>query len=156
MRKLAEVEHAKALMLEAEHWSVMKWLTEKKKVRKAADKANAALDVLEAEVKALWSAPLKAAYEELKSHSKGASRRDQADPPAGDPQIRSIAKRVKEADEEAYRVHMDAENIFDEAERKLSSSLAREGTRQAIKAWELHEKAIHRAESAMENVKASK
>jgi isopropylmalate/homocitrate/citramalate synthase len=154
MRKLAEVEYAKALMLEAEHWSVMKWLTEKKKVRKAADKANAALDVLEAEVKASWSAVLKAAYDELAPQSKG-SRRNPSDG-SRDSSLKIIAKHVKDADEEAYRVHMDAENIFDEAERKLSSTLARAGTRRAIESWELHESAIHKAETAMEKLKSAK
>ena len=51
MRKLTEVEEAKALMTEAVEWSVMKWLREKKRVRKAADKANDALDALEQEIK---------------------------------------------------------------------------------------------------------
>lgn len=55
MRKLTEVEDAKALMTEAVEWSVMKWLREKKRVRKAADKANAALDALEQEIKRSWN-----------------------------------------------------------------------------------------------------
>jgi hypothetical protein len=42
---------------------------------------------------------------------------------------------------------MDAEETFDEAERQLSTSLAREGCRKAIQSWELHEKAIRRAEA---------
>ena len=41
MRKLAEVEDAKALMTEPMGWSVVKWLSQKKRVRKAADLANA-------------------------------------------------------------------------------------------------------------------
>ena len=47
MHKLPEVEEAKALMNEATEWSVMKWLREKKRVRKVADQANAALDKLD-------------------------------------------------------------------------------------------------------------
>jgi hypothetical protein len=43
MRKLAEVDEAKALMTEGLNWSVMKWLREKKRVRRTADKANDAL-----------------------------------------------------------------------------------------------------------------
>jgi hypothetical protein len=46
MEKLKEVETARALMTEAVSWSVMKWLREKKRVRKAADQANAVLDQL--------------------------------------------------------------------------------------------------------------
>jgi hypothetical protein len=57
-----------------------------------------------------------------------------------------FVRRVKEADDEAYRAHIEAERTFDEAERLLSTSLAREGCRKAILSWELHEKAIHRAE----------
>ena len=49
MMNLKEVENAKALMREAVNWSVMKWLAEKKKVRKAADVANALLDALDKE-----------------------------------------------------------------------------------------------------------
>ena len=40
MKKFDEVEQAKALMTEGLSWSVMKWIAEKKRVRKAADKAN--------------------------------------------------------------------------------------------------------------------
>jgi hypothetical protein len=42
---------------------------------------------------------------------------------------------------------MDAEHTFDEAERLLSTSLAREGCQKAIRSWDLHEKAIRRAEA---------
>lgn len=139
MRKLAEVEEAKALMTEAADWSVMKWLREKKRVRKTADRANDALDALNKEVKDTWSNELKAAYDQLRS-KQGA--------PAGDPQIASFVKAVKQADDEAYRAHMDAEDTFDEAERQLSAAMAREGCRKAIHSWELHEKAIRKAEGA--------
>ena len=60
-----------------------------------------------------------------------------------------IAKKVKEADDEAYRARQDAENTFDEAERQMSTSLAREGCRKAIHGWELHEKAIQKAEAVI-------
>ncbi len=139
MRKLAEVEEAKALMTEAADWSVMKWLREKKRVRKAADRANDALDALDKETKAGWSPELKAAYEQLRSKQGGA---------AGDPQIISFVKSVKQADEEAYCAHMEAEDTFDEAEKQLSAAMAREGCRKAIRSWELHEKAIRKAEGA--------
>jgi hypothetical protein len=135
MRKLLEVEEAKALMTEAADWSVMKWLREKKRVRKTADKANDALDALNEEVKAGWKEELKAAYK--KQDSSG-----------GDPQIASFVKSVRHADEEAYRARMEAEETFDEAERQLSAAMAREGCRKAIHSWELHEKAIRKAEAA--------
>jgi hypothetical protein len=145
MEKIAVVEEAKAVMAESVNWSVMKWLREKKRVRRLADDANAALDVAEKEVKAHWSAKLTAAYASLKPAEK-----KNGDAAAHDAQLLAQAKKIKEADELAYRVHMDAEDTFDEADRKLSTSLAREGSRKAIDSWELHEAAIRRAESAMQ------
>jgi len=123
MEKLREVEIAKALMTEAVAWSVMKWLREKKRVRKTADQANAALDQLSQAVKDRWPDGMRTAY----------------------------AKKVKEADDAAYRARMDAEATFDEAERQLSTRLAREGCRKAIESWDLHEKAIRKAESLIQS-----
>jgi hypothetical protein len=150
MQKLSEVEAAKALMIEARDWSVMKWLREKKKVRKAADEANAALDKLNQETKTHWNEELKAAYQQLlaKPGNPGPGQTP-ADSGTIDPQVRALAKQVKEADDQAYRARMDAEDTFDEAERKLSTSMAREGCRKAIASWELHEKAIRKAEAGI-------
>ena len=55
---------------------------------------------------------------------------------------------MKEADDRAYEARMDAEDIFAEAERKLSSGLARNGTVRALESYDLREKAIRRAEAA--------
>ncbi|MBZ5566303.1 MAG: hypothetical protein LAN64_00480 [Acidobacteriia bacterium] len=145
MRKLSEVEDAKALMSEAVGWSVVKWLREKKRVRKAADKANAALDALEKETKELWDDDLKAAYREL---ALSANDRARTQIESVETKITPLAKTVKKADDAAYRAHMDAEDTFDEAERQLSTRLAREGSRRAITSWELHEAAIRKAEQA--------
>ena len=141
MRKLEEVEQAKQLMQEAEHWSVMKWLAEKKKVRKAADRANDAHAQLEKEIKAQWSAELKSAYQEAATGKNNGS----------DAKLLQLAKKIKDADDEAYRVRMDAEATFDKAEKILSTSLAREGTRKAIACWELRDKALLKAEAAIDN-----
>ncbi len=141
MRKLNEVEEAKALMTEAVSWSVMKWLREKKRVRQLADKANAALDELDREVKARWSAQAKKAYGEL---SKAGNGRQNG---VTDEDVKQFVRQVRDADEHAHRVRIDAERTFDEAERKLSTSLARDGCHKAILSWDLHEKAIRRAES---------
>jgi hypothetical protein len=65
------------------------------------------------------------------------------------PEATLIAKKVKEADDEAYRARMDAEEAFDQAEKQLSTSLARDGCRKAIHSWELHEKAIRKAETVI-------
>ncbi len=62
MEKLPEVETAKALMTEAVSWSVMRWLREKKRVRKAADQANAALDQLSAAIQQSWPDRVRTAY----------------------------------------------------------------------------------------------
>jgi len=137
VRKLTEVEEAKALMTEAVEWSVMKWLREKKRVRKTADRANDALDQLSNETKLLWPAELRAAY--------GALAEDARDKQA-DTEIPNAVKQVKRADDEAFGAHLDAEKTFDEAERQLSTRMAREGCRKAIYSWELHEKAIRMAE----------
>jgi hypothetical protein len=138
VRKLPEVEEAKALMTEAMEWSVMKWLREKKRVRKAADRANDALDQLSKETKLLWPDELRAAHGALAQNS---SPRNQPNT-----EILNAVKQVKRADDEAFRAHLDAENTFDEAERQLSTSMAREGCRKAIYSWEVHEKAIRIAE----------
>ncbi len=145
MRKLSEVEEAKALMNEAASWSVMKWLREKKRVRQMADKANAALDQLDRDVKAGWNAQQRKAYEEMANGtiSHGNGRKD-VEINAG---TRQFVRDVRNADELAYRARMDAEKTFDEAERRLSTSLAREGCHKAILSWNLHEKAIHRAQT---------
>ena len=153
MDKLAEVETAKALMTEAMSWSVMKWLREKKRVRQAADRANAALDRLSESVKKRWNSGLKAAYEVLVAQMASGTSADRAKKPPlpmADPEATLIVRKVKEADDEAYRARMDAEKTFDDAERQLSTSLAREGCRKAIRGWELHEKAIRKAEAVID------
>jgi hypothetical protein len=151
MRKLTEVEEAKRLMIEAMDWSVFKWLWEKRSVRATADQANAALDQLERKVKARWSDELKSAYKELEtpvgSTTKKRRQPDLQPPPVVDREIRLFLDKVKRADAKAYRAHMDAENTFDEAERLLSTGLAREGCQKAIDSWNLHEQAIRLAEA---------
>ena len=142
MERIPQVEAAKALMNEAVSWSVMRWLRKKKRVRKIADQANAALDQLNQAVKDRWPDDIRAAYEGLV-----AQRSNKTPPPVIDPQSRLSAKKVKEADDAAYRARMDAEDTFDEAERQLSTRLAREGCRKAIQSWDLHEKAIRKAEA---------
>lgn len=160
MRKLPEVEEAKALMSEAMEWSVLKWMWEKSAVRQTADQANAALDQLDKKIKARWSEELKTAYKDLRAETGGKAGRHHGNGhgkqlPVMDPQVRHLARRLKEADEEAYRVRMDAEQTFDEAERQLNTNMAREGCRKAIDSWVLHEKAIRMAEGAVGTAKAA-
>lgn len=126
MGKLAEVEEAKTVMTEAIEWSVIRWLREKKRVRKIADRANAFLDRRLDETRARWDKQLLAAYRE------------------GD----GDARKLRQATDQAYRARMDAEATFDEAEKQLSTALAREGCRKAIHSWELYERALHLCEDA--------
>ena len=148
MDKIPAVETAKSLMTEAVTWSVMKWLREKKTVRKIADQANAALDQMNQAVKDRWPDEVRVAYETLVKQSGNMPRaRNESDLHAGNGQVVLTAKKVKEADDHAYDARMDAEQTFDAAEKQLSTALAREGCRKAILSWELHEKAIRKAEA---------
>jgi len=157
MRKLAEVEDAKALMAEAMDWSVFKWLWEKGRVRETADRANAALDDLNRKVKARWRDDLKAAYKVFHSSpARSAKAHPAQDPPAIEADTLLFLETVKRADERAHRAHLDAEKAFDEAERLLSTSLAVEGCHKAIRSWELHEAAIREAEHGCAPKKATK
>jgi hypothetical protein len=140
METLKEVAEARALMTEAMDWSVMKWLTEKKRVRRVADKANETLDRVEQEVHDSWDADLKTAYEHANG-KKGAGIESTAE--------LQLAKSIKEAHDAAIRSRMDAEDTFDKAEKRLSARLAREGCEKAIAGWDLHELAIRKAESAL-------
>lgn len=147
MQKLQEVEAARTLMAEAMSWSVMTWLREKKKVRKTADLANTALDQLNLTLKDQWTNGVRAAYEALLAERKGTNGRQQQN--EIDPKAAALARRVKEADDEASRARAEAEETFDQAEKLLSTVLAREGCRKALRSWDLHEKAIHQAEAVL-------
>jgi hypothetical protein len=141
VRKLPEVEEAKALMTEAMEWSVFTWLFQKSKVRAIADQANAVLDQLNRTTKAGWSDEIKAAFKRL-------GRRDADGVDSSiDPEIQQFVKKVKHADDAARHARKDAEDTFDEAERQLNTGLAREGCRKALHQWELDAKAIRCAEA---------
>jgi hypothetical protein len=154
MKKLSEVEDAKALMNVAKDWGIWRWLLEKGRVRATADRAVDALGELEARVKASWSDDQRRAYRELEAHAsrdgnaRGRRQYERAREEAKDvdPEIKLAVQRVKEADDAAYNARMDAEDTFDEAERRLSAALARQGAEKAIASWDLKEKAIRRAE----------
>lgn len=143
MEKLSEVETAKALMSEAITWSVVKWLREKKRVRKTADIANTSLDHLRATIQNNWPDRIRAAYDSLGKRTNGSPRN------GIDAEAKTLVKQIKDVDEQAARARSDAEETFDKAEKRLSTSLARAGCRKAIQSWELHEKAIHQAESVI-------
>jgi len=156
MRTIQSVEDAKALLNEAaKDWGVWRWLTEKKRVRAAADLAWADLEEVEKAVKASWGDDLRKAYRELQAASNVEGRKGQAayerameEAKDVDPELKAFAARLKQEDDEAFQLRMTAEDTFDEAERRLSVPLARKGSEQAIEAYELREKYIRRAEAA--------
>lgn len=148
MKRLPEVEAATELMNEAMKWSVMKWLREKKHVRRTADHANAALDRCRDELKRRWPENLRVAYEHLAAeiHHRQSGVRTPKSVAFKDAEARALACKLKDADDQAYRARMLAKQAFDDAERKLSTSLAREGCVKAIASWELCEKALVQSE----------
>jgi len=139
MQKLIPVEDAKALMREAVDWSVWGWLTNKRTLRGTADAAWQALEEQDRKVKGRWSDALKKAYAGKNSNHLDAD-------------LRVAVQRVREADEAWKAARARAEATFDEADRRMSTSMACEGAQQAIEAWELTEKAIRRAETLARRV----
>jgi hypothetical protein len=152
MHKLEAVENARCLMLEAQEWSAWKWLTEKPRVREAADQANEALDKLEEKIKRSWSDELKHAYRELEEPDPDREQHRHSEKLGHvveiSPEIRALAKKIKHAYDVAYEARMRAEETFAVAESRLSVSMAKDGTAQAIESWDLKEKAIREAQAA--------
>jgi hypothetical protein len=146
MKKLKEVEQAKSLMNEAMGWSVFKWLWEKSTVRETADAANITLDRLNRKIKKQWSEDLQAAYRSISSQPRNGNGKA-SNLSAVDSEILRLVQQVKLSDDKARLAREDAEETFDEAERQMSTSLAREGCKKAIHSWSLHEKAIREAEN---------
>jgi hypothetical protein len=152
MKKLPAVEEARAIMQEGMEWGVWKWLMEKKRVREIADHARTALDELEIQVKLKWPDEYKLVYNELvgedepKRGRKPAKDKKSAGAKS-DAKIVAAVKAVADADDEAYNAHEDAEEMFAEAERKMSTSGARKGARMALMAYDKHEAAIKKAEA---------
>jgi hypothetical protein len=154
MRKLAAVEEARAIMTAGMDWSVWRWLLEKGRVRAIADRATAALDREDSKVKATWSDGLKRAYNDLVDQDEKPKRRRQPEQDKNDetdtidPAVMRVAKQVKEADDKAERARLEAEDTFDQADRRMSTRLAQEGARKALKTYDLRESAIRKSEVA--------
>ena len=72
-----------------------------------------------------------------------------------DPEVLATVRDVKEADDEAETKRLDAEDTFERAERTMSTAGAREGARKALETYDLHEKAIRKAEAATRVSKAT-
>jgi hypothetical protein len=151
MRKLAAVEEARAVMTEGMEWGMFRWLLEKGRVQEIADRATAALAEADRKVKATWSDELKKAYDELVDQERPKrAHRQEKDSKSHDPspEIRLTAKKVKEAYDEGQRARVDAEETFDEAERRMSTELARVGCRKALDSYDLRERALRMAEAS--------
>ena len=56
-------------------------------------------------------------------------------------------ERLYEEDKEARQAHDAAEAQFDEADRRMSTSMACAGAQVAVGAWEMREKFIRKAEA---------
>jgi len=142
MKKISAVEEARAVMTAAADWGLWKWLLEKGRVQEIADRATAALASADKKVKENWSVELKKAYAELAHAQAGRSAENSA------PEPRLAAKRVKQAYEKGQRARVDAEETFKEADRRMSTEMAREGARKALESYDLRERAIRKAEEA--------
>jgi hypothetical protein len=147
MHKLAPVEEAKALFHQATDWSVWRWLLEKKRARTTADAAWAALEACEEKVKAGWAEEWQQLYRDLSANGHPKSRRGAPKAATLDPEIKEALERLHAADEEARQARDAAEAQFDEADRRMSGSMACEGAQMAIDAWEMREKVIRKAEA---------
>jgi hypothetical protein len=151
MKKLLEVEEARSIMSQGMDWGVWKWLMEKKRVRIIADRATDALNAAEMKVKEAWPEELKLAYDALVDEDFANEKKKKKNGAFSgiDPEMLATARAVKEADEIAEQCRLKAEDIFDDADRKMSTELARQGARKALERYDLHEKAIRKAEAAL-------
>lgn len=150
MRKLTAVEEARSVMTEAMDWGMWRWLLEKGRVQEIADRATAVLADTDRRVKAQWDDELKRAYQELVEEEKPKRTQQKEVHEAHDitSELRLAAKKVKKAYDEGQRARVDAEETFDEAERRMSTDLARVGCRKALESYDLRERAIRKAEAA--------
>jgi hypothetical protein len=146
MKEPPEVRDAKELMNQAMDWSSFRWLFEKSRVREIADRANAALDRLNRNIKARWSGGAKEVYKELAASKSAPTEHENSKVATSPTELAALLQKVIEADEAAHKARRNAEDTFDEAEKQMSTTLAKEGCKMAIRSWELHEKAIRRAE----------
>jgi hypothetical protein len=163
MQKLPAVEEAKALFEEAKDWGVWRWLTEKRLARSTADAAWEALDECERKVKAAWEEDLQKAQREVDAlaaaEADGRARRKyekaREEARAVDSETKETIRKLKEFDDECYKARMAAEAQFDEADRRMSTSMAREGSQMAIDAWLMREKFIRKLEAVGRKKKVS-
>lgn len=139
MPNLAAVLEARTVFNEALNWSVMKWLSEKKKVRKIADAANLTLDNAEKELRRRWDPSIEEAYKALQDRSSHLDSSGDA--------IRT-ARAIKQAHDKAIELRAEAEAMFSKAEERLSVATARDACHKALEGWRFHEEAVCLSEKA--------
>ena len=93
MRKLEAVEDARAIMTQGLEWGVFKWLMEKPKVRKIADRATQALNNAEDKVKATWNDDLKRAYNHLATQAAAKGKKTSKDGATFDAEVLRLPAR---------------------------------------------------------------
>jgi hypothetical protein len=127
-------------------WSVFTWLLRKSEVRATADRANAALDRLKRAAKSHWCSELRLAYKE--KEPKGGPYGSAASTlNVIAPESRILIRRLQDGEDAARMARKDAEETFDEAEKRLSTDLAREGCLKAMRQWELDLNVIRHVEA---------
>lgn len=136
MHKLTPVENAKTLFNQAKDWSVWQWLMEKTRARTTADAAWEALEDCEGKVIAAWPPEWQKAYRSNSQRANGLDR-----------EVMAELEVLRQAGEDAQEARDAAESQFDEADRRMSTSMACEGAQMAIDAWVLREKVIRKAEA---------
>jgi hypothetical protein len=156
MQKLPAVEQAKTLLQQTQEWGIMKWLTDKRKVREAADNAWAAFDEQEEQIRTSWPENLQKAYADLAAQeepepasapAKRKPAKAKKNSPDVPPKVKAQAAQLKEAEEQAYSVRMEAEDMFVQAEKRMSIPMAREGAQKAIEAFAAREKLLRKFEA---------
>lgn len=148
MRRLAAVQEARAVMTAALDWGAFRWLLEKARVQEIADRATAALAESDTRVKEAWGDDLKRAYKALGPQDKSSRHRNQDELCNIPHDLIRLARSVKQAYDEGQRARQQAEGTFDQAERHMSTDLARAGCREALDSYDLRERAIRKAEAA--------
>ena len=88
-------------------------------------------------VKAGWNEEWREAYGHPKSRRHAAL----------DPEVRAALDRLYKDDDEARQARDAAEAQFDEADRRMSTTMACVGAQMAIDAWQMREKVMRKAEA---------
>jgi hypothetical protein len=142
---LHAVIEAKRLLDETQQWWPWSWASDlnKIKLRSAIETATRALELEVEKAKNSWSREMQRAYRELTiPESRRVSTRNI------NPEVKRTARKLKDAEDELNQATLQAQKTFDEAERELNPSKAREGALQTAKAIAQHEFVLSIANAA--------